>query len=399
MSIFSRYVFRQTASALLLIMSSLSGIVWIALALRQLKVVTASGEDAFTLIAMTTLALPNLFGFIGPIALLIATLHVLNRLNGDSELIILTASGATVWHVARPLMLLAAMVAAGVALVNFYAMPASLKKVRGMIVDMRSNLIGQALQEGKFTRPEDNVVIHMRERRLNGELRGILFHDGRNSREITSLMADRGRVVTANGQVFLEMFDGHIVRQTEPVGPAQVITFQRYALDLDTFKRQAGPINYKVRERFLGELINVDPQDPRFKSDPGQFRAEIHERFSSCLYPFAFILIALAYMGQAQSTRTNRGNALMMGFAAAAALRLGGLALNKVVVQSAAAVPLLYLLPLAGMAAGAYAIYRNERPVPTPAWRRKLSNQIDDAMAAAKRRLVFGIARQQQPGE
>ena len=59
-SIFSRYVFRQAAGALLLILSSLSGIVWIALALRQLEVVTSQGQNAGTLLAMTTLALPNL---------------------------------------------------------------------------------------------------------------------------------------------------------------------------------------------------------------------------------------------------------------------------------------------------------------------------------------------------
>src|SRR4051812_46105342 len=90
MQIISRYVFRQTAGVLLLILLSLGGIVWIALALRELNVVTSGGQNAFTLLKMTTLALPNLLGVIAPFALLIAVVQVLSRLNGDSELIVLT---------------------------------------------------------------------------------------------------------------------------------------------------------------------------------------------------------------------------------------------------------------------------------------------------------------------
>jgi len=66
MGTFSRYVFRQAAGAFLLILLSLSGIVWIALALRQLNVVTSQGQETMTLIKMTTLALPNLMAIIAP---------------------------------------------------------------------------------------------------------------------------------------------------------------------------------------------------------------------------------------------------------------------------------------------------------------------------------------------
>ena len=112
MTIVSRYVFRQAAGSLLLILLSLSGVVWIALALRQLDVVTSQGQDTLVLLAMTALALPNLMAIIAPVALLIAAIHTLNRLNGDSELIVLTAAGATVRWIARPLLALAFLVAA-----------------------------------------------------------------------------------------------------------------------------------------------------------------------------------------------------------------------------------------------------------------------------------------------
>lgn len=171
MSIFGRYVFRQATGALLLILLSLSGVVWIALALRQLNLVTSEGQDAFTFVKMTTLALPNMMGMIAPVALLVAIIHTLNRLSGDSELIVLTASGASPWRVAKPLLVLGLIVTIAVSFVNHVGMPWSLKLLRDYVIQLRSDLIGQAIQPGRFASPEVGLTVHIRERALNGELR------------------------------------------------------------------------------------------------------------------------------------------------------------------------------------------------------------------------------------
>ena len=88
----------------------------------------------------------------------------------------------------------------------------------------------------------------------------------------------------------------------------------------------------------------------------------MHERFSNPLYPLAFALIALAAVGQAHSTRQNRVQQVAIAFVLAAALRLGGLALNNIVVINEAATPLLYALPLSAML-GALMIME-QRPPP-----------------------------------
>src|SRR5262249_39828160 len=82
---------RQTAGALVLILLSLTGMVWIAVALRQIELMTTQGQDVMRFLAMTTLAIPSMMALIAPIALLIASIHVLNRLSSDSELIVMTA--------------------------------------------------------------------------------------------------------------------------------------------------------------------------------------------------------------------------------------------------------------------------------------------------------------------
>jgi lipopolysaccharide export system permease protein len=347
MSIFGRYVFRQATGALTLILLSLSGVVWIALALRQLNLVTSEGQDALTFIKMTTLALPNMMGLIAPVALLVAAIHTLNRLSGDSELIVLTASGASTWTVARPLLVLGTIVALAVSFVNHVGMPWSLKLLREYVIQMRSDLIGQVIQPGRFSSMESGLTVHIRERAPDGRLLGLVMHDTRDPKVATSYLAETGTLVKQQSQPFLLMQNGHVLRrQNPPVDPPQIIEFQSYVVDLERFEPKTGYVELKPRERYFRELAYPPPGDLDFQRQPGQFRAELHERFANPFYAIAFVLLTVALIGRAQSTRQNRWEAIALAGALSIAARVGGLAANNLVVINAKWIALLYAIPL-----------------------------------------------------
>jgi len=362
MSTFGRYVFRQVGGALLLILLSLGGIVWIALALRELNLITSQGQDALVFVIMTTLALPNLIAIIAPVALLIACIHTLNRLNSDSELIVLTASGATVWTVARPLLLLALLVSIAVSFVNHVGMPWSLQLLRDYVIQVRTDLISQVLQPGQFSSPERDLTVHIRDRTRDGELRGILLNDARDKDQTMAYLAERGILVKREDSAFLVMTDGHIVRQKNGDAP-QIITFDSYTINLDRFEPQGlGGGVLKPRERYFSDLAWPSPEDAYYRQRPGEFRAEFHERLANPLYPFTFVLLTMAFIGQARSNRQSRVEALVLAFVVSALFRIGGFAANNLTVIHAWAVPLLYLMPLGGMALAFFLIRRNEVP-------------------------------------
>jgi lipopolysaccharide export system permease protein len=394
MGIFERYVFRQAGSALLIILLSLSSIVWVALALRQLNVVTSQGQDVFMLIKMTTLALPNLMAIIAPFSLLIAAIHVLNRLNGDSELIVLTASGATVWRAAKPLLLLAVMVAVGVGFVNHIAMPWSLKLLREYVVLVRANILTQVIQPGAFSSPEEGLTFHIRERAQNGDLLGLIVHDTRNKELNQSYLAETSVILQRGDANYIVMHKGHIIRRTTKDEPSQVIAFEQYAVDLDQFEKKMDDDteDLKPRERYLSELLYPEPTSESYRTGPGKFRAELHERFSNPLYPIAFVFIALTAVGQAHSTRQNRVQQVAIAVLLAMLLRLGGLALNNVVVTNAAATPLLYALPLSAVLVCLLMMERARRRLSTSRFPGILIDPISDGIAA-----VAGLFRRRSP--
>ncbi len=388
MTIFERYVFRQAGGALLIILLSLSGIVWVALALRQLNVVTSQGQDVWMLVKMTTLALPNLMAIIAPFSLLIAAIHTLNRLNGDSELIVMTASGATVWRAARPLLLLAMLVALGVAFVNHVAMPWSLQLLRKYVVQVRTDILTQVIQPGQFSSPEPGLTFHIRERALNGELLGLIVHDTRDKSQTQSYLAERGVIVKREPSNYLVMTDGHIVRRSDQDEPAQIVAFDKYAVDLDRFeKKLTENDDLKPRERYLSQLLYPEPGSQQYKQAPGKFRSELHERSSNPLYPIAFALIAIAAVGQARSTRQNRMQQVTFAFVLAAALRLGGLAINNIVALDANAMVLLYGVPLAAILISTLVIERGRRTLRSSRTVRLLSG-LRDLAGEALRRLI-----------
>jgi lipopolysaccharide export system permease protein len=394
MGIFERYVFRQAGSALLIILLSLSSIVWVALALRQLNVVTSQGQDVFMLIKMTTLALPNLMAIIAPFSLLIASIHVLNRLNGDSELIVLTASGATVWRAAKPLLLLAMLVAVGVGFVNHVAMPWSLKLLREYVVLVRANILTQVIQPGAFSSPEEGLTFHIRERSQNGDLLGLIVHDTRNKELNQSYLAERSVILQRGDANYIVMHKGHIIRRTTKDEPSQVIAFEQYAVDLDQFEKKMDDDteDLKPRERYLSELLYPEPTSEAYRKGPGKFRAELHERFSNPLYPIAFVLIALAAVGQAHSTRQNRVQQVAIAVLLAMMLRLGGLAMNNVVVTNAAATPLLYGLPLSAVLGCLLMMERARRRLSTARFPGIFVDPISDAVGA-----IAGLFRRRSP--
>jgi len=397
MTIFERYVFRQAGGALLIILLSLSAIVWVALALRQLNVVTSQGQDVWMLVRMTTLALPNLMAIIAPFSLLIAAIHTLNRLNGDSELIVMTASGATVWRAARPLLLLAVLVTVGVAFVNHVAMPWSMRLLRQYIVQVRTDVLTQVIQPGQFSSPESGLTFHIRERALNGELLGLIVNDTRDRTQSQSYLAERGIIVKRDPSNYLVMTEGHIVRSSDQDEPAQIVAFDKYAVDLDRFeKKLSEDDDLKPRERYLSELLHPEPDSRQYKSAPGKFRSELHERSSNPLYPIAFTMIALAAVGQARSTRQNRIQQVTLAFVLAAALRLGGLALNNIVVINPQAVVLLYGLPLTAILAAFWLIERNRRTLRNSRLAR-LATNVGDGFAAGFKRL-FSLVRPHPAG-
>lgn len=373
MDLFSRYVLRQVTNALIMILGSLTAIVWIATSLKQVE--NLSGGGFWLFFQMTSLAMPQAMAIVSPFALLIACLYSLNKLNQDSELIVMTASGATVWRLIRPYVLLGAALSLFILISNLYIQPASMQKLRSFIIQVRTDLIAHILQPGKFSSPSGKMTFHIRDRAKNGNLLGLLVHDEREPKQQLTYLAEVGELIKLDGRAFLKMSRGHIHRKLDEKDGVQIVKFDEYVFDLSEFgKASSGPLIYKPKERFLSQLTNPEERVRQNKKFMRALSAELHNRFSSALYPLFFAILAVAGLGIAHSNRQNSHKALFFCFAIGLGVRLFGLVSVNMLRVNDWALLLVYGVPLGGMAACFLYIWCRMNPELTqrflwPGWR------------------------------
>src|ERR1700722_9472548 len=97
-----RYIFRTTLGAFLLVLVSVTLLMWITQALRDIDLMTNEGQNILVFIGITGLIIPLLILIIAPVAFMVAMAYVLNKLATDSELIVMNAAGMSPWHLFRP---------------------------------------------------------------------------------------------------------------------------------------------------------------------------------------------------------------------------------------------------------------------------------------------------------
>ena len=119
----SSYVLRQLIEPIALFTFLLTTVIWLSQSLRLLDLVINRGQSAPTFAYLTLLMLPQLLVIILPLAFFVGALYGLHRMNAESELIVMAASGYSRAQLSQPIFIAAAIVMAFTYLCGLYFMP------------------------------------------------------------------------------------------------------------------------------------------------------------------------------------------------------------------------------------------------------------------------------------
>jgi lipopolysaccharide export system permease protein len=136
---------------------------------------------------------------------------------------------------------------------------------------------------------------------------------------------------------------------------------------MSKFSNQGHDVALGIRERYLWELIAPAEDDPVYKDVPGQFRAELHDRFMSPIYPFAFAALTFAFLGAPRTTRQSRNFSIGSSILAVFALRMIGFACSVMAVKSPLAPAVQYLMLFGAIGVGLWLIIGGIVVEPPPA--------------------------------
>lgn len=344
MNTVSAYIFRQALGPLLAILGALAAIAILTQGLNQLDIIITNRNAGWAFAWVTILALPQLLSLILPMAVFIAAVYALNRMQQESEIAVLYGAGVSRHHIARPIIQLAVLAALAHLTVNTVVQPWSFKERRETLYALRTDIASSLIEEGSFTYPSEGLTLYARQRGGGGELRDLLINDARPELPIT-YTARAGAIVTIEGAPAIVLRDGQIQRQTED-GTVDVLDFDRYVLQMGAAIEEPDYFFLKASDRTLYELFFPDRTSHYDQRNVDQFLAEAHARLSAPLLNIALAMIALAGVLVGEFSRRGYGRRIMIAAVLALLVRLLAVGLQAAADENPDLNALQYALPI-----------------------------------------------------
>lgn len=341
-----RYIFGRIATITLWSASLITILALTTQVLIRVDVLTTSGSAVVTFLVLAASLIPKMLLLVAPFALLIGVGRILTTMNDDSELVVIEASGGTSKFIARPVLYLSILIAIVTLLVANIIGPMAARNLYSTISGANSDIISIAVSSGGFQRIEDDLYIQVSEKLAGGEMSGIFLSDRRDPAAELIYYARSGAIVKTDTADLIIMRDGQIHRSDKHGNPGSIIKFSSYALDMQSFIPSSPFAGLRPEELFLPQLLDPDNAGEINLGWKRLYPFHIHNRLSSWLYPIAFGLVMVAFLGRAQSHRAEQIHRTSTAVLCCIAIRLaGGYGLEQTEIHPEAAI-FAYLVPI-----------------------------------------------------
>ena len=89
MKIIDRYTLRQIVVGFVLVLTTMTALVWLTQSLRMIDMIVTKGVSAGIFLELTVLVLPNFLQILSPLVLFAVALFTLIRMQADKELMVM----------------------------------------------------------------------------------------------------------------------------------------------------------------------------------------------------------------------------------------------------------------------------------------------------------------------
>ena len=380
MPLLQRYLFSQAFWPAVLALSALALLALLTQSLQTLDLIVENRQSALTFLKITGLALPQLIGIILPLAVFMAALYALNRMNGDSELVVAKASGVSPWQIGSPLVRLGVVAMIVHLVITLAVQPLSFRQMRAEVLKVRTDLASQLVQAGEFVTPARDLTLYARDIATDGTLLDVIIYDARDADDILLHTAKTGEVQRTPAGAALLLRDG-AVQQELPGGGLDVVEFINYRLDLSQAFVFDSQLRFKASDLFVHELLRPDPRRFIYGNQKTEYLAEGHARLSAPLYNVALVILALCFMIRGEHLRLGYGRRIVICAVSGFVLRLLGFAATSAAESAAGMNALQYAIPGAVVVGGVLFLTMRRKVMRGGASRRR---RAYDAGVAAK---------------
>lgn len=309
MKIIHRSTLRDLLLTFTLSLAFLNSILMMEKLIRLSRLLSSVGASIFDMGKIILYLQPQLLMLTIPMSLLLSILLVYGRMNLDSEIVVLKASGLDFTSISRPVFFLGIFCFIATLAVSFYIGPRSSVKLRETISEIIAARSTMALEEGTFNSSFKDVVIVIKGKKSADMIEDIFIYDNRNKDEPKVLMAKHGKFFAQDsGDVGLFLTDGYINLRRGTM--TTEFFFEKYNMILSLEGESPAP---KKMELTPSQLLAQSKNTDSYKRKVA-FYLELHRRFS-----LPAVCLVLAFLGPPLALASGKSG------------KLGGLALGLLV--------------------------------------------------------------------
>lgn len=358
------YILRQAVWPLIASVGSLGLLALLTQSISTLDLIIDQRQTLLTYLQITGMALPQLIALILPLGVFIATLFASSRLHNDSELTVCSGAGMSRWQLASPLLKLATVALITNLAINLWVQPTSFREMRVKLYEVRSDLAAKLIRPGQFRTPANGLTIYAREIERGGRVVDLLIEDASDEERPVVYMAAQGQFTELRDEPALIMTNGSIQSREED-GSLSFLKFDSYPFELSTFIDGPGNLFYKLSDRYLHQLLFIDPNSLWDWNHREDLLAEGHYRLSAPLYNIAFALMALAAIIGGEFTRTGYGRRIAVAALAALGVRLLGFGVQSAAADTPWVNVLQYAVPVGAITVSSLMLFRVRLSAPS----------------------------------
>lgn len=366
MRLIDRYLLRQLLGPTVLAVCALGAVALLSQSLNALDIIVTQRQSALVFLKVTLLAMPQLINIVLPIALFVAALVALNRLQTEQELVVCFAGGMSRSQLIAPAMRLGAMVALLALIMNLWVQPTASREMRQTLFSVRTDLAATLIREGEFSQPSPGLTVYAQSVDTNGLIHNLFIHQVRDDGGATTYTADQGRLIKRDGKPLLVMMKGSN-QEFSASGVLNFLSFDEYIFDLSSLIATDELVHFKPSDRYLHELLFPDLTQDWEQRNRLKLLAEGHARLAGPLYNIAFMALAISAVIGGGFSRLGYGRRMAAFGGIAAGVRILGFIVQAACEDMAWINLLQYLVPILTTVLALREVYR--LPISRPEFR------------------------------
>lgn len=195
MKILHRYIFKESLIYFSISLLAFTGVLLTLRILKLTELVFNKGVEARQIALVFLAIIPTFLEIALPLATLLGVMLAFARLSGDSEIIVIRASGISLKQLIRPVLFLGALIGVTSLYVSTQLRPWGYNLLSRVLFEIAQTQSSAGLDQGVFNHLGTMILYADKIEHKNGSLERVLIDDKRDPANRRVILAQKGQIV------------------------------------------------------------------------------------------------------------------------------------------------------------------------------------------------------------